>query len=655
MTHLTYNKETSLKILVLLMLIIIPFSLSDYSDNVVPEKITSDLKFYEINTCSISLNEFILHNPNVIYQDHYKIRFNNYSSINCFGQITGIDQIDNVFYISIGTSTIVNLFLQSLFWLIAISFIKKNSDYILSLSRLTSLVFVCLIICVLIYSEQRYYSKQFFLMDLALNKSYLYLFIYFLCISFFSSYVFNTRSKNIIYYLPFAFILMGLFSGMNIYFWTISFAAIAAERIIKNKSLRKYFTGVNFLILFWAYQAVGENFSLKTDKIRGLSLSSYNFLSVYVWSYLMVFTIIGVYFYSRERFNFIDKKLLKQNFLTSGIFIMSLGYLGSSMPYINFMNYYYFGQTKYGTDNQDIFSVNYWGESDAWRGFSPSSESIGEYFGLTLLIYYLYRNESKNKSLFLLPALIISGIGLYASNNKAALITLTLCIFLKLSKEGKLNNIYKLIGTVSLLSFLIYFIRIENLLFSYEFTSKKMIDMGLSYGFDYDRSSAINYLGNLDSEKNFLVQFFLSIFGTVAFYINRSELWGIFFGRFNPNFEELFLGTGPYSLSNLYSDIDISSIRVSTGTPLGFLLPHSSLLLVILFFGLIGGFLVISLITFNLNRLRKSNYDLFLIGLFITINIIKSDSILYFSSLIMYLVFISATVPFNKNSKKLTV
>ena len=46
---------------------------------------------------------------------------------------------------------------------------------------------------------------------------------------------------------------------------------------------------------------------------------------------------------------------------------------------------------------------------------------------------------------------------------------------------------------------------------------------------------------------------------------------------------------------------------------------------------------------------------LFLIGLFITINIIKSDYILYFSSLIMYLVFISATVPFNKNSKKLTV
>ena len=101
--------------------LIVPFSMSDFSDQIRPEKITSDLRFYEINTCSISLNEFLLENPNVIYQDHYKIRFNNYSSISCFGQITGIDQIGYTFYISIGTNTILNLFLQSIFWLILIS------------------------------------------------------------------------------------------------------------------------------------------------------------------------------------------------------------------------------------------------------------------------------------------------------------------------------------------------------------------------------------------------------------------------------------------------------------------------------------------------------------------------------------------------------
>ena len=63
----------------------------------------------------------------MIYQDHYKINFNNYSSIRCFGKITGIDQIGYEFNISIGTNTVVNLFLQSTIWLLLISTIKATS------------------------------------------------------------------------------------------------------------------------------------------------------------------------------------------------------------------------------------------------------------------------------------------------------------------------------------------------------------------------------------------------------------------------------------------------------------------------------------------------------------------------------------------------
>ena len=72
------KKQKFTKLLLLIFIILVPFSISDYSDNIQPEKITSDLRFYEINTCSISLNEFLLENPNVIYQDHYKIRFKRY-------------------------------------------------------------------------------------------------------------------------------------------------------------------------------------------------------------------------------------------------------------------------------------------------------------------------------------------------------------------------------------------------------------------------------------------------------------------------------------------------------------------------------------------------------------------------------------------------
>ena len=61
----------NIKLLLILLLLLVPFSISDYTDDISPEKITSDLAFYEINTCSISLVEFLLHNPNVIYQDHF--------------------------------------------------------------------------------------------------------------------------------------------------------------------------------------------------------------------------------------------------------------------------------------------------------------------------------------------------------------------------------------------------------------------------------------------------------------------------------------------------------------------------------------------------------------------------------------------------------
>ena len=64
---------------------------------------------------------------------------------------------------------------------------------------------------------------------------------------------------------------------------------------------------------------------------------------------------------------------------------MSIGYLSSSMPFINFMSYYYFGLTKYGTDNQNLFGVDIWGTTEAWRGLFPSAESVGEFFALGLL------------------------------------------------------------------------------------------------------------------------------------------------------------------------------------------------------------------------------------------------------------------------------
>ena len=76
------------------------------------------------------------------------------------------------------------------------------------------------------------------------------------------------------------------------------------------------------------------------------------------------------------------------------------------MPLARFYNFYYFGQTKFGTDNQYLFAKSNWGEIVAWRGFYPSAETIGEFFALSILIFLISKikdNFSYSKNvLFLL-------------------------------------------------------------------------------------------------------------------------------------------------------------------------------------------------------------------------------------------------------------
>ena len=218
-----------LKIILFLLIILLPFSISDYRDNVTPEKISSDLRFYEINTCSISLGEFLVHNPNVIYQDHYKIRYNNYSSLRCFGQITGIDQINHTFYISIGTNTFINMFLQSIFWLFLITLIPLDKFKNLKISNYISILLTSLLICLLIYSERRFYNNAFFELDFLSKIFFTYIF-YIFTIIFFSFHIINSRSGKLINFLPFGYIFIGVYSGMNIYFLSLFLCAIGINK-----------------------------------------------------------------------------------------------------------------------------------------------------------------------------------------------------------------------------------------------------------------------------------------------------------------------------------------------------------------------------------------------------------------------------------------
>ena len=630
------DKEKLIKFTLLVFLLVFSFSNSNYSDNVIPEKITSDLAFYEINTCSISLTEFLIHNVNVIYQDHYKIRFNDYSSIRCFGTITGIDQIGHIFYISIGTNTLINLFLQTFIWLILISFIPKKDNYSITIKHLFASSITSLLISFGTYAETRFYQKKYFEIDLSIFSTYRYIFVYYLFLSFFILIIIDSRKKEIIKYTPFTFILMGLYSGLNIYFFAIFFVSYAIFNILGTRKYYKLLTYFHLIVLIWAYLSVGNDYFLDPDKIRGLSNTGSSVTSVIFWSYLAIFTLIGINEFLQKRKEYFKLNLMADNFLLTSFLLIIFGYLGSSNPLINFINYYLFGTTKYGTDNQDLFGFNQWSERVAWRGFFPSAETVGEFFAITILIYILKVLKTKKfkASMFFL---ILPMIGLLASNNKAALITLMICVLLKLLNEYSIKKVYLFFLSSVILLTLIYFIGTNNFAYSIEFSSNNFLNLANDYSLDKN-SSSLDYLNNA-KETNLPLSFFLLLFGQLAFFINRSELWGIFIARYNPEIQNVFFGSGPFSLAKLYGEVDIYNYKYATNIEMGFLLPHSSILLIFLFTGLIGLVIFLFFALKHLLNLRRVDYDSFLILTFLTINMFKSDSLLYMPWLLLYFLF----------------
>ena len=133
------------------------------------------------------------------------------------------------------------------------------------------------------------------------------------------------------------------------------------------------------------------------------------------------------------------------------------------MPLINFLNFYFFGQTKFGTNNYDLFSQTQWGENIAWRGFFPSAETIGEFFAIAIFLYFIaqLKNGFKFSAKYLF--LIFPVLGLYLSNNKAATFLLMVSLFLVL-RNSYSSKKYECLFTFFSLCFCLS-IRFENLYF----------------------------------------------------------------------------------------------------------------------------------------------------------------------------------------------
>tara|TARA_B100002019_G_scaffold214196_1_gene186795 strand:- start:5958 stop:7985 length:2028 start_codon:yes stop_codon:yes gene_type:complete len=672
-------KTKVLNIFLLLLIIILPFSINERNDDVEAQVLNkTTVGYYQSTTCEISLFEYLIKNR----ENDLNVYFNNnnYADINCFGKITGLDVVNETFIVSIGTNASINLLLQSCIWLFLILFIPKTKEN--KKINYRSALLLPFIFIVQFISENRFYKRSNILHsnELVFDNYYLISkFILFSLLIFLFVDIFTSRIDNILNYIPYLFLIIGTFSGMNLNFFIIIFCFFGLLNVFENRNFNLFDIIYSVFSLIWVFNVKENDYFFDGDKLRGFTNSEYNYLSQIFWIVAIYLLVKGLIFVIDESKNTFNLDLFKQNAIISSLLILFFGFIGSKSPILNFYNFYIFGQNKRGMKSFDSIAGN------TWRGFSSSAESIGEFYAFTILLFFLIALKKGffHRDVFFY-LLIGAFYGLYRSNNFAAtisIITILGILYLAKSKLFKDRKKYIYIGSLVLLMMGSLFY-IQNK--SYEFLSTELLYEATLHQDFYPSSD--NYKSYLEVEKKmkerdlrtiildetnknnastfylYLVNVLTSglniplfpnviaLVSAISLLINRTEMWGIFIAKHSPSLVETLFGVGPLQMNNYLSNhkvrLDVPSEKLQS-----LFLPHSSLLDLFIFTGVIGSLFIVGFLIYTIYQNIKINSPFTILLVFLSINFLKSDSALYLNSFILFLFCILATRRFNKEIK----
>lgn len=655
------KNRITLHIFLIFIILFLPFWIHNSSDDIVPKEINeSNLDYYRSTTCNISLFEVVRENLNNEVKINYYL--NNYVRADCFGKVTGLDLINNKYQVSIGTNSLFTFTLQAAVWCLVLSaFIVGNKKKI----TLSAIVPLSLFFVYQQISEERFYSDSNIYFNNLLESNNYYLIILFLSIylifvfiSLKDSYI-EERFLNLV---PFSFLFIGTFNGFNLNFLVLIISFFGLKNLIYKKNVLVAYNIIYFLLsIIWVFTSSRENNSFfDGDKLRGFINSSNSFNSLIFWVILFFLLLNGfIYLINVSKVNV--KTVVKNSVLSSGI-VVFFGIVGSISPLFNFYNFLFFGQNKRGIDKLESVAGN------TWRGFSASAESIGEFFGFTIvLLLILFFSKKLDFSTYYIPFFLLGIFGLYRANNFAAYISILLTILLYIYVEKIKNRnlkIYLFIGGifVSLILFsylvndlgkeyvsteLLYEATLHSNLYPEDVEYTKTTEITnyfnageiyslLTYEANNQISSSLRFLSNIFYQENLNIPFvpnIVTVLSFISLMINRTEMWGIFIAKYSPNLTESLFGNGPMQLNNyLYKQnvrLDLPEEKLSS-----LFLPHSSIMDLLIFFGCFG---VIIFLFFNLYLyfIKNKNSIYKYLIFFIMLNILKSDSLLYINSVLL--------------------
>ena len=629
--------KRNLLLFFLLVLFIVPwFNYDAQGSYSIPKVSQEDVSFYEINPCKVSLFQFISSNTESVYQNHFYFRPDNKSSIQCFGRISGVTVlqkgIETQFFITVGTNSFINLLFQGFFWIFIFNLIpashkpktkKENSKY---RYKNISILLVSYLFTYSIYAESRFYEKSLYIFNFDEFRSYFLIFLLFYIISKNLIDIFIERSQNTINYIPFIYFFTSLFSGFNYSFIATIFIYLGIKSFLEGTQ-KSRFSFIYFLVaLWWLFNSNGS-FYFNVGKLRGFTSSVYEFNANLFWILFFYFLVRGMYKYYLENRAYFKLELFSKNLSITALLMLFTSIISSNLPLVNFLNYYFLGLQRNVVESNNPFAFDEFDVKISWRGIFPSSETVGEFYGLVLLFLLFWIILSKQLRTIDTVGILSASAGLYFSDNRTAMVLVFALSIIYIYKKLFSSQINKRFALIFIFSLIIGFSLILFLNTSLKFASDSLWFKAGSFQYDSIYSSFLSLI-NSNYESNSIFSYIFASFSILAFFLNRSEMWGLFFSRYNPTFMEVLFGTGPSNFGQLYGETVINN-------PDSLLLPHSSFLSALLFIGIIPLLFLIFLLIRTFIK-YKYNTEFVLVTLYLITNMFKNDSINYLVVFVFY-------------------
>ena len=602
----------------------------------IPKVSQEDVSFYEINPCKVSLFQFITSNTESVYQNHFYFRPDNKSSIQCFGRISGVTVLqkglETQFFISVGTNSFINLLFQGFFWIFIFNLIPKSNkpktkkENSKNIYKNISLLLVSYLFTYSIYAESRFYEKSLYIFEFDELRSYFLIFLLFYVISKNLIDLFTERSQNTINYIPFIYLFTSLFSGFNYSFIATIFIYLGIKSFLEGTQKSRFSFMYFSVAIWWLFNSNGS-FYFNVGKLRGFTSSVYEFNANLFWILFFYFLVMGLYKYYLENRAHFKLEIFSKNLSITAFLMLSTGIISSNLPLFNFLNYYFLGLQRNVVESNNPFSFDEFGVKISWRGIFPSSETVGEFYGIVLLFLLFWIILSKQLRTIDTVGILSASAGLYFSDNRTAMVLVFVLSIIYIYKKlfSSLISKRSLFISICLLISGFFFVLFANT--SLKLASDSLWFKAGSFQYDSIYSSFLSLI-NSNYESNSLFSYIFAFFSVLAFFLNRSEMWGLFFSRYNPTFMEVLFGTGPLNFGQLYGETVVNN-------PDSLLLPHSSFLSVVLFIGIIPLLFLMVLLIRTFIKF-KYNTEFVLVSLYLITNMFKNDSINYLVVFVFY-------------------